>query len=74
MTCQGSDNVNAFKTTKTFTIYNATLDASGFEMSNQTVTYDGADHSHDVQVTGTDSNDEVSYELTDENGDKVASQ
>ena len=73
VTCQGSDNVNAFKTTKTFTIYNATLDASGFEMSNQTVTYDGADHSHDVQVTGTDSNDEVSYELTDENGDKVAS-
>lgn len=73
VTCQGSDNVNAFKATKTFTIYNATLDASGFEMSNQTVTYDGADHSHDVQVTGTDSNDEVSYEITNENGDKVAS-
>ena len=73
VTCKGSDNVRPFEEVKSFTIYNATLDASGFEMSDQTVTYDGADHSQDVQVTGTDSNDEVSYEITDENGDKVAS-
>lgn len=73
VTCPGSNNVRSFKEVKSFTIYNATLDVSNFEMSDRTVTYDGADHSHDVQVTGTDSNDEVSYEITDENGDKVAS-
>lgn len=73
VTCQGSDNVNTFEKTKIFTIFKETMNTSDFTFNDVNVPYDGDDHIHDAKVTGLQDGDQVSYDITDENGEEVTS-
>lgn len=73
VTCQGSDNINAFERVKTFTIFSGTMDISDFNFEDMNILYDGHEHRDDLKVTGVQDDDEVSYEITDVNDEEVTS-
>ncbi len=71
VTSDGSQNVNAFEDEKTFTIHKGTIDTSNIVMEDQHVTYDGQDHSKDMQLSGTDINDSVTLTIINQSGEQV---
>lgn len=71
VTSEGSQNVNAFEDEKTFTIHKGTIDTSNIVMEDHHVTYDGQDHSKDMQLAGTDINDLVTLTITNQSGEQV---